>query len=36
VIFLVLSLQGNGERIQAPLIGSFLGNFATQLASAVN
>jgi uncharacterized membrane protein len=35
VIFLVMSLQGNGEKIQAPLIGSFLGNFATQLAGAV-
>jgi uncharacterized membrane protein len=36
VIFLVMSLQGNGERIQAPVIGSFLGNFATQVANAIN
>jgi uncharacterized membrane protein len=36
IIFLVLTLQGNGERVQAPIIGSFIGNFATQLASAVN
>ncbi|MBV8203258.1 MAG: hypothetical protein JOZ15_21810 [Acidobacteria bacterium] len=36
IIFLVLSLQSQGQRIQAPLIGSFLGNFATQVANAVN
>ena len=35
VIFLIMSLQGNGERIQAPVIGSFTGGFATQLADAV-
>jgi uncharacterized membrane protein len=35
VVFLVLGLQGNGERIQAPLIGSYTGGFATQLADAV-
>ncbi len=36
VIFLIKSLQGNGERIQAPIIGGFLGGFATQLADAVH
>src|ERR1700674_5236477 len=36
VIFLVQSLQGNGERIPAPLIGSAISPFVTQVASAVN
>lgn len=36
VIFLVQSLQGNGERIPAPVIGSAISPFVTQLASAVN
>jgi uncharacterized membrane protein len=36
VIFLVQSLQGNGERIPAPVIGSAISPFVTQVASAVN
>ena len=36
IIFLVKSLQGNGERIQAPIIGSFTGGFADQLAAAIH
>lgn len=35
VIFLVQAFQGNGERIQAPLIGSFIGPYVDQLANAV-
>jgi uncharacterized membrane protein len=35
VIFLVQSLQGNGERIQAPVIGSAISPYVTQLAAAV-
>jgi uncharacterized membrane protein len=36
VIFLVQSLQGNGERIPAPVIGSAISPFVAQVASAVN
>jgi uncharacterized membrane protein len=35
IIFLVMGLQGNGERLQAPIIGSLIGPFATQVADAV-
>jgi uncharacterized membrane protein len=35
VIFLVQSLQGNGERIPAPVIGGMIAPFVDQVASAV-
>jgi uncharacterized membrane protein len=35
VIFLVQSLQGNGERIQAPLIGGAISPYVGQLAAAI-
>lgn len=35
VIFLVQAIQGNGERIQAPLIGSYIAPYVDQLANAV-
>jgi uncharacterized membrane protein len=35
VIFLVQAIQGNGERIQAPLIGNFVSPYVDQLANAV-
>jgi len=35
IFFLVKSLQGNGERIPAPLIGGFLNRYVDQLANAV-
>ena len=35
VIFLVKSLQGNGERIEAPVIGGFIAPYVDQLANAV-
>ena len=34
-IFLVQGLQGNGERLSAPGLGSFLNRYADQLASSV-
>lgn len=35
VIFLVQAIQGNGERIQTPLIGNFISPYVDQLANAV-
>ena len=35
VVFLIQSLQGNGERIPAPLIGSAISPFVNQLVAAV-
>ena len=35
VVFLIQSLQGNGERIQAPVIGSMISPYVDQLANAV-
>ena len=35
VIFLILSLQGNGEKIHAPVIGGMLDPFVDQLTAAV-
>lgn len=35
VIFLIQSLQGTGQRIQAPLIGGFISPYVDQLANAV-
>jgi len=35
IFFLVKSIQGNGERIPAPGIGSFLNQYVEQLANAV-
>ncbi len=35
LIFLIKALQGNGERIQAPLLGSFIDPYVDQLANAV-
>ncbi|HZK73343.1 MAG TPA: DUF4870 domain-containing protein [Clostridia bacterium] len=35
VIFLIQSLQGNGERIPAPLIGNAISPFVNQLVAAV-
>ncbi len=35
IFFLVKSIQGNGERIPAPGIGSFLNQYVDQLANAV-
>ena len=35
VIFLVQSLQGTGQRIQAPVIGGFISPYVDQLANAV-
>jgi uncharacterized membrane protein len=35
VIFLVKALQGNGERIPAPLIGTYINNYVDQLANSV-
>jgi uncharacterized membrane protein len=35
VVFLIQSLQGNGERIQAPVIGSMISPYVDQLAASV-
>lgn len=35
VIFLIQGLQGTGQRIEAPLIGSFINPYVDQLANAV-
>src|SRR6266567_1395664 len=35
VIFLIQSLQGNGQRIQAPVIGGMISPYVDQLANAV-
>ena len=35
VVFLIQSLQGNGERIPAPVIGSSIAPFVDQIAGAV-
>lgn len=35
VIFLVQGMQGTGQRIEAPLIGSFINTYVDQLANAV-
>jgi uncharacterized membrane protein len=35
LIFLIKGLQGNGERISAPGIGSFLNQYVDQLANSV-
>ena len=35
VMFLIKALQGNGERIPAPGLGSFLNQYVDQLANAV-
>ena len=35
LIFLIKAVQGNGERIQAPVIGSFIDPYVDQLANAV-
>ena len=35
VIFLIQGLQGTGQRIEAPLIGSFINPYVEQLANAV-
>src|SRR5579864_5942051 len=35
IIFLVQAIQGNGERIQAPVIGNFISPYVDQLANAV-
>jgi uncharacterized membrane protein len=35
VIFMVKALQGNGERIQAPLIGTYINTYVDQLANSV-
>ena len=35
VIFLVQSLQGNGQRIQAPVIGGMISPYVDQIANAV-
>lgn len=35
VIFLIQGLQGTGQRIQAPLIGSFINPYVDQLANSV-
>ena len=35
VVFLIQSLQGNGERIQAPVIGGMISPYVDQLAAAV-
>ena len=35
VVFLIQSLQGNGERIPAPVIGSAIAPFVDQIAAAV-
>jgi len=35
VVFLIQSLQGNGEKIQAPVIGGMLSPYVDQLAAAV-
>ena len=36
VIFLIQSLQGNGERIQAPVVGPMIGRYVDQLANSVH
>lgn len=35
LIFLVKGLQGNGERLEAPVIGGFIRQYVDQLANAV-
>jgi uncharacterized membrane protein len=35
VIFLIQSLQGTGQKIQAPVIGGMISSFVDQLANAV-
>jgi uncharacterized membrane protein len=35
IIFLVMGLQGNGERISAPGLGGFLNKYVDQLANSV-
>jgi uncharacterized membrane protein len=35
VVFLIQSLQGNGERIPAPVIGSMISPYVDQIANAV-
>lgn len=35
VIFLIQGLQGTGQRIEAPLIGSFINPYVDQLANSV-
>ena len=35
VVFLIQSLQGNGEKIQAPVIGTMISPFVDQVAAAV-
>jgi uncharacterized membrane protein len=35
VIFLIQSLQGNGQRIQAPVIGGMISPYVDQIANAV-
>jgi uncharacterized membrane protein len=35
VVFLIQSLQGNGEKIQAPVIGSMIRPYVDQIAAAV-
>jgi uncharacterized membrane protein len=36
VIFLIQALQGNGERIQAPGVSSFLNRYVDQVANSVH
>jgi uncharacterized membrane protein len=36
ILFLIQSLQGNGERIPAPIIGPMIANFVDQLAGSVH
>ncbi|HEV1991924.1 MAG TPA: hypothetical protein VGR34_03555, partial [Candidatus Dormibacteraeota bacterium] len=35
VIFMVKALQGNGERIPAPVIGTYINTYVDQLANSV-
>ena len=34
-IFMIQALQGNGERIQAPLIGGYINKYVDQLAGSI-
>jgi uncharacterized membrane protein len=36
IIFLIMSIQGNGEKIPAPIIGSMIAGITDQLANSVH
>jgi hypothetical protein len=36
IIFLILSIQGNGEKIPAPVIGPMIAGTVDQLAASVH